>query len=103
MTNDTPEMPRKLSYSQRMIAHLEKNDVGFEAIEAAKEFARFEAILIKAEREASRGLMTFGKYAGKKLHDIHKLDAKYIKWLDKNRKYLNSENREIVDELLLLG
>ena len=86
-----------------MIAHLEKNDVGFEAIESSEEIARLEAILITAERAASRGLMTFGKYAGKQLHDIHKLDAKYIHWLDRNRKYLNSENREIVDELLLLG
>ena len=44
--------------------------------------------------------MNFGKYKGKKLEEIFKLDKTYIKCLQKNNKYLNAVNKEIVEELL---
>ena len=44
--------------------------------------------------------MNFGKYRGKKLEDIAKIDAEYIKWLAKNNKYLTATNQELLKKLL---
>ena len=100
MPTTTPDMKPKLSYSQRMLKHLEDNKVAEETLDLIREFSRQESIIIQAEREASRGLMTFGKYVGKQLEEIHKLDPKYVDWLSKNNKYLNSENKEVVAKLV---
>ncbi len=52
------------------------------------------------KKDLSSDTITFGKYKNKKLEDIYKLDKTYIMWLQKNNKYLNETNKQIVDELL---
>ena len=54
----------------------------------------------RAREAENAGTMNFGKYKGKKLVDIAKLDADYIKWLAKNNKYLTSSNQELLKTLV---
>ena len=52
------------------------------------------------EKEATKGIVTFGKFRGKQLKQIYEIEPTYIKWLKKNSQFLSEQNREIVDELL---
>jgi uncharacterized protein (DUF3820 family) len=44
--------------------------------------------------------MTFGKFRGKQIREVFKLDPQYVSWLQKNNMYLSDANKIIVDELL---
>jgi uncharacterized protein (DUF3820 family) len=90
----------KKSYTSRLIERLEANNTPIATINLIKDFA-VEAYDEKQKKEAENvGIMNFGKYKGKKLADIAKLDAEYIKWLAKNNKYLTSMNQELLKTLV---
>ena len=90
----------KKSYTARLIEKLENLNTPIATIHAIKDFAiaEYDAKVIKEAETA--GTMNFGKYKGKKLVDIAKLDADYIKWLAKNNKYLTSSNQELLKTLV---
>lgn len=43
-------------------------------------------------------VLTWGKYKGKNITDVYKLDDKYIKWLSQNP-YTSSEQKDIIRKL----
>jgi uncharacterized protein (DUF3820 family) len=83
-----------------MIEFLQEKKISKKTLDLISEFALNESTKREAEREANKGIINFGKYKGKKLTEISKLDKPYIMWLQKNNKYLNQDNKEIVDQLL---
>jgi len=91
---------KPLSYTQQLKAFLESKKCPQAYLDLISEFSLEYGEKKKQEEEATKGLMNFGKYKGKKIIDIYKLDKTYIKWLGKNDKYLNCVNKEIVEELL---
>ncbi len=96
----TSENSEKKSYTARLIERLESLHTPIATINAIKDFA-IEAHDAKVQKEtAEAGTINFGKYKGKKLEDIAKLDMPYMKWLAKNNKYLTATNQELLKKLV---
>ena len=96
----TTENLEKKSYTARLIEKLEVYNTPIATINLVKDFAK-EAYDEKQKKEAENaGIMNFGKYKGKKLEDIAKLDMPYMKWLAKNNKYLTATNQELLKKLV---
>jgi len=55
----------------------------------------------KEYTEEELSTISWGKYKGKKIEDIVKLDRKYILWLKKNESYLKKGQLELVEACLL--
>lgn len=91
---------RKQSYTEQLKTFLEGKKCPQAYIDLISEFSLDYVEKRKQEQEKTKGIINFGKYKGKKLQDIYKLDKTYIMWLQKNNKYLNKVNKEIVEELL---
>ena len=91
---------KKQSYTDQLKTFLEGKKCPQSYLDLISEFSLEYGEKRKQEQEASKGIMNFGKYKGKKLEDIYKLDKTYIMWLGKNNKYLNASNKQIVEELL---
>ena len=91
---------RKPSYTEQLKTFLESKKCPQKYLDLIGEFSLDYVEKKKQEEEATKGIINFGKYKGKKLEDIYKLDKTYIMWLQKNNKYLNQVNKEIVEELL---
>jgi len=98
----------KKSYTKRLIEHLEKSSADghwvrgkdFDImITQIKAFALLESKRIEAQNEAARGRMTFGKYKGKLLTEVAKLDESYIAWLKKSTQHLNADLKAILETL----
>ena len=91
---------KKPSYSRRLVEHLKSTTIDpvtiADVIKAIEEFATKEYQLIASERAMSAGLMNFGKYKGKPLAEVAKLDAKYITWLKKNDQFLSKDLKVIL-------
>jgi uncharacterized protein (DUF3820 family) len=96
----TSENSEKKSYTSRLIERLESLHTPIATINAIKDFAieAYDAKVLKEITEA--GTINFGKYKGKKLEDIAKLDMPYMKWLAKNNKYLTATNQELLKKLV---
>jgi uncharacterized protein (DUF3820 family) len=91
---------RKQSYTEQLKTFLEGKKCPQAYLDLISEFSLDYVEKRKQEQEKTKGIINFGKYKGKKLQDIYKLDKTYIMWLQKNNKYLNQVNKEIVEELL---
>ena len=99
---------KKESYTQKLINQLnykfesdEKHKAVYEdIIFEIKSFAQDQRALFEAKETVDEGLMSFGKYKDKKIEDIYKIDRSYVKWLQKNNKYLSTKGKEIVDRLM---
>ena len=100
MSKMTSENSEKKSYTARLIERLESLNTPIATINAIKDFA-IEAYDKKQKQEVENaGRISFGKYKGKKLEDIAKLDMPYMKWLAKNNKYLTATNQELLKKLV---
>ena len=99
MTSADQETKPK-SYTARLLDVLEANKCPTKYVDLIKKFAADESEKREEEKEATRGIMTFGKYKNRKIEEVFKLDPQYITWLKKNEKYLSDANKAIVDELL---
>ena len=96
----TSENSEKKSYTSRLIERLQTLNTPVVTINAIKDFA-IEAYDEKQKKEAENaGSMNFGKYKGKKLEDIAKLDMPYMQWLTKNNKYLTASNQALLKTLV---
>lgn len=91
---------RPKSYTSRLKEYLEQNKCPKKYLDLISQFAADEAERKKGENEATRGVMTFGKFKGKQLSKIYEIEPTYIKWLDRNSQFLSEQNREIIKELL---
>ena len=98
MSADQENKPK--SYTQRLKEYLEENKCPKKYLDLIATFAVEESAKMEEKREATLGLMTFGKYKGKKIEDVYNLDSQYVIWLGKNNKYLSDDNKAIVDKLL---
>jgi hypothetical protein len=98
MTSPNQDKPK--SYTARLIDFLEENKVEQKTLDLIKEFASAESEKIELNKDKTVGIMNFGKFKGKKITEIFKLDPQYVKWMQKNNKYLSDDNKAIVDELL---
>jgi uncharacterized protein (DUF3820 family) len=99
MTSENSASEGKRSYTSRLIEKLEALHTPIATINAIKDFAieQYDAKQLKEAETA--GIMNFGKYKGKKLADIAKLDAHYMLWLAKNCKYLSGTNQDLLKAL----
>ena len=93
------------SFSDRLIKNLYENrkkiktdDKTFSQI--VQMISDFDQTERDRKKNAPPGEMTFGKYRGKQLADIYKLDPSYCMWLAKNNKYLSQENQSILTKLI---
>jgi uncharacterized protein (DUF3820 family) len=96
----TTENSEKKSYTARLIERLQTLNTPVATINAIKEFAIESYDERQKEESANAGTINFGKYKGKKLEDIAKLDIPYMKWLAKNNKYLTATNQELLKKLV---
>ena len=101
-------MATKISYTSRLVNSLNSSFIGLEGkerdlydrfITSIREFSSEQKVLIDNKNDKEKGYMTFGKYSGKSINDVYKLDKPYIKWLSKNNKYLNEDSKSIVFDL----
>jgi hypothetical protein len=99
MTSEIKQEKPK-SYTQQLKDHLESNKCPKKYIDLISTFALEYSTKLEAEKEATKNMITFGKYKGKKFEDVYTLDKPYIKWMMKNNKYLSSANKQIVEDLL---
>ena len=101
MTEIKQEIQEKSpSYTQQLKEHLESKKVPKKYIDLISIFALEYTTRREAEKEATKGIINFGKYRTKRFEDIYKLDKPYIMWMHKNNQYLSDANKEIVEELL---
>ena len=96
----TTENSEKKTYTSRLIERLESLHTPIVTINAIKDFAIAEYDAKQQRQAETVGIMNFGKYKGKKLEDIAKLDKPYMQWLSKNNKYLTSTNQELLKTLV---
>jgi len=54
----------------------------------------------KKADEETKDVLSWGKYKGKKVGDVFKLDPSYITWLSKNNNYLRPSQKEAVVECM---
>ena len=94
------ETQKPPSYTQQLKDHLESNKCPKKYIDLVSTFALEYSTKIDEQKKTTEGIITFGKYKGKKFEDVYTLDKPYIKWMMKNNKYLSSANKQIVEDLL---
>jgi uncharacterized protein (DUF3820 family) len=99
-TKMTDQNEIKLSYTSQLKEHLKDNKLPKKCLDMISVFALEYSSKMEEERKVNAGVINFGKYKGKKIEDVFNLDKPYVMWLQKNNKYLNSENKEIVSALL---
>ena len=95
-----------VSFGDRLINHLRSrqetlkisNDSFADLAMAIMSFEQADRDKRKANRKP--GEMGWGKYRGKLLADVYKLDPKYCLWLTKNCEYLSAENKDILTHLI---
>ena len=88
------------SYTSRMIDFLTENKVNKKTIDLIKQFASDEAEKRNEEKEATKDIMTWGKFKGKRIEDVFKLDPQYIGWCIKNSQYLTEHQKELMNSLI---
>ena len=96
----TSENSEKKSYTSRLIERLQTLNTPVVTINAIKDFAIAEYDAKQQRQAETAGTMNFGKYKGKKLEDIAKLDMPYMQWLTKNNKYLTASNQALLKTLV---
>jgi uncharacterized protein (DUF3820 family) len=97
----TDQIEKKKSYTQRLVDYLELKGTPVATINFIKDFAIEQYAERKKHEEDTTGFKSFGKYKGKKLQDVAKLDYSYLLWLAKNDEYLSGSNRELVTSLVV--
>ena len=92
---------RQLSYGQRLVAKLLESGCPEQYVEVAREFMKAEYEEKKKYIEQNQGILSFGKYKGKNVREVYKLDPTYCQWLlDKSSKFLRDDIKAILNELL---
>ena len=91
---------KKPSYNQRLIQHLEEKKVSKKTIDLIKSFALEETTRREAEKEATKNIMSWGKYRDKLIDDVYKIDPTYFKWCLKNSQYLSDPQKELMTNLI---
>ena len=94
------EINQKPSYTQQLKDHLTEKKVPKKYIDMISVFALEYSTRREEQKKADEGIITFGKYKGKKFEDVFTLDKPYIMWMQRNNKYLSDANKQIVDDLL---
>ena len=96
---DTQE-PKPKSYTTRLKEFLQENKVSKKTLDLISTFAKEESEKLEEKREATIGLMTWGKFKNKKIEEVYKLDPQYIKWCLKNSQYLSESQKELMNSLV---
>ena len=96
----TTQETKPKSYTQRLKEFLEEKKVSKKTLDFISEFALEESERREQEKEATKHVMTWGKYKNKNIEEVYKLDATYIKWALKNSQYLTEPQKELMNSLI---
>jgi hypothetical protein len=88
------------SYTSRLIDNLKSKDIPDATLEFIREFAKSEAKVLEAQNKATEGMYRWGKFKGKLIRDVYKLDPDYVKWSATNKQYLRASEIEIIESLI---
>jgi hypothetical protein len=88
------------SYTQRMLDVLETNKCPTKYIDLIKKFAADESEKREEQTQATKDVMTWGKYKNKKIEEVFKLDPQYINWCIKNGQYLSQPQKDLMNSLI---
>ena len=93
---------KKLSYSERLILELKTAGCPTNYIDVVHKFMSEEREKKELYATENRGVLSFGKYKDKDVRAVYKLDPAYCQWLhDKSSKFLRSDIKEVLAELLV--
>ena len=92
------ETPKKESYTDRLIQHLKECGETEFTIKRIKDFSKTEAVKLKKEEEVGKQDFTWGKYKGKTIKDVFKLDESYCEWALRSN-YLSVDKKQIISDL----
>ena len=95
MSADQETKPK--SYTQRLKEFLEENKCPKKYLDLISEFALEESTRREEQREATKNVMSWGKYKNKNIEEVFNLDPTYIKWCVKNSQYLTEQQKELMD------
>lgn len=88
------------SYTSRMLDVLQENKCPKKYLDIIKKFAADEAEKREQEKEATKNVMTWGKYKNKKIEEVYRLDPDYINWCLKNSQYLSQPQKDLMNSLI---
>jgi hypothetical protein len=96
------ETVTKISFGEKLISHLiNVSDITEEIKNSIREFEKTEWKLHADAREKNKDILGFGKYKGKNINDVFKLDPQYCKWLhEKSQKFLTESVKLSLIELM---
>jgi hypothetical protein len=106
MSSPTPE--KNLTYTQKLIeelnieyknADVNQKNIITSMIGSIKRFAEDQRKIINDEKEKQKGLFTWGKFKGKKIDAVFKIDQKYCEWALKSS-YLREDQKEYINMLI---
>jgi len=98
MSADQETKPK--SYTQRLKEFLEENKCPKKYLDLISQFAKAEAEKREQEREEGKAIMSWGKFKGKRIEDVYKLDPQYINWCLKNSQYLSPPQKDLMEHLV---
>ena len=88
------------SYTARLLDVLEENKCPTKYLDLIKKFAADESEKREQETQATKDVMTWGKYKNKKIEEVFKLDPQYINWCIKNGQYLSQPQKDLMNSLI---
>ena len=92
------ETPKKESYTDRLIQHLKECGETEFTIKRIKDFSKTEGLKFQLKNEKEKENFTWGKYKGKTIKDVFKLDESYCEWALRSN-YLSVDKKLIISDL----
>jgi hypothetical protein len=95
------QVETQISFGERLILELKKNDCSEKAINTVRAFEKKDWQDKAKFRAKNSGVLSFGKYKGKNIRDVYKLDPGYCAWMhEKSQKFLSQDIKDVLIELL---
>ena len=92
---------KEMTYSERLIFELQTAGCPTSCIDVVQKFMLEERQKKEQFAAANHGVLTFGKYKGKHIEGVFKLDPSYCQWLhDKSAKFLRADIKDMLAVLL---
>ena len=92
------ETPKKESYTDRLIQFLKECGEKECTIKGIKDFSKTEGLKFQLKNEQEKQNFTWGKYKGKTIKAVFKLDKSYCEWALRSN-YLSVDKKQIISDL----